>query len=204
VSPGLISYSALLSQLNTTDDPLTAADVAKLSTVPAQPFTFTIPNGNKVSGVKATDFVQINEPPTLYAAGAPGDPGAPNSADYRAAFSCDNEANPAVGVGDWVQPLDGQKAAQTRLGMANVAGQTIEVLLADTFGTPAGCPNGQGSGPLNGCFQVKYIAAFHVTAVGNMSISGYFTSISVPGGGIVTSSTSPGPVEQVTKIRLVY
>lgn len=69
VSPGLMSFGALQAQLGTSDNPLTDADIQALATNHT-PFHFHIPQGNKVSGPVDTEFVQINLPPSITAAGA--------------------------------------------------------------------------------------------------------------------------------------
>ena len=115
---------------------------------------------------------------------------------------------PPIGVGDWLQPINGQKAQQTKKAIDGLTGSlpvTIQVIIADKFSASSphgGCPNGPGGAGVGGCFQVRYLGAFTVTATAGKGISGYFTELDTRGGAI-TTSTAPGPLVKA-KTRLVY
>ena len=118
-------------------------------------------------------------------------------------------AVPPIGVGDWVQPINGQKANKTKQAIAGITGSlpvTIQVIIADKFSAHSphgGCPNGPGSAALDGCFQVRYLGAFTVTATAGKGVSGYFTLLNAKGG-VTGTSTSPAPIAAAAKTRLVY
>jgi len=214
-SPVVMSYADLASQLGISPGTdLSNADLTALANANASNTkldTLDIPNGTKVNSNDPNEWTQINLPPAITAAGAPANPGPPSTADFRNAFTCTGNPNTAVGVGDWIQPINGSKANATESAIDGIAPGghppvTLEVLLADQWGTPPGCPTGPGSGGTNGCFRVKYLASFTVTGfTGNGShtkVIGYF-SIAPVTGGVVTSDNSVGPVEKI-RTRLAF
>ncbi len=211
IAPAVISYQQLVDQLGggkTTADSLTASDIAKLSQATASDaVALTIPNGTKVSSVDAGAFYQVNVPPSETADGTIQSSGPPSASDYRNGVTCTGGGSP-IGVGDWVQPINGQKAQKTKQAIEGISGSlpvTIQIIIADKFSAHSpmgGCPNGPGSAALGGCFQVRYLGAFTVTATAGKGISGYFTALDAKGG-VVSTSNAPGPVE-AAKTRLVY
>ena len=156
VSPAVISYQQLLDQLGVKQGVgynLTKADLKKLAKAnSSQALAFDIPNGGKVSSNDEGEFVQVNFPPALSADGSVQSPGSPSASDYRAGVNCAG-GNYSVGNGDWVQPIDGQKANQTQKAISDLGPLpiAIQVILSDQFGTPKGCPSGPGSAALSGC-----------------------------------------------------
>ena len=211
VSPTVISYQALLNQLKNgkgMGDSLTPADLDSLAKAgSSMAVSFDIPNGTQVSSLDPNEFYQINVPPRETAGGTIQNSGPPSSSDYRNGFTCTG-GNPEIGIGDYVQPDNGQKAQQTKKAITDIGPLpvTLEVLIADQFGgSPnGGCTGGPGGGGLNGCFRVKYLGAFTVTDVQGKGISGFFRLLDPLSGGVTgTSNTALGPVQQ-SRIRLVY
>jgi hypothetical protein len=211
VAPAVISYQQLLDQLGggkTMADSLTASDIAKLSKATASDaVALSIPNGTKVSSLDVKAFYQINVPPSETADGTIQNSGPPSASDYRNGADCTG-GGPAIGVGDWVQPINGQKAQKTKQAINGLTGSlpvTIQVIIADKFSAHSpngGCPNGPGAAAVSGCFQVRYLGAFTVTATAGKGISGYFTLLDAKGG-VTATSTSPGPLV-TAKTHLVY
>lgn len=204
VAPMVMPLSSLFSQLGEAKgntDSLTASDVSKLMGVSTDTLSIPLQNGTKVNTL--TDvFYQAQLPPVLRADGTKPT-GQSNSASwYRSAITCDDGTDPPVGVGDWLGTVPGVDATSTKKGIANASGGnypvTVEVLLADQIGTPQpglGCP----------CLHVAYVGAFTFTqAPDNKGVVGYFSALSPPSGGIVTSGTGSGPLELFTKTHLVY
>ena len=186
IAPAVISYQQLLAQLGngkTMADSLTESDIAKLSQATASDaVALTIPNGTKVSSLDAGEFYQVNVPPSETADGTIQNSGPPSASDYRNGVTCTG-GGPPIGIGDWVQPINGQKAQKTKQAIEGITGSlpvTIQVIIADKFSAHSphgGCPSGPGSAALGGCFQVRYLGAFTVTATAGKGISGYFTEL---------------------------
>lgn len=215
VSPVVISYTDLAAQLGiSSSSDLTQADINQLlaaNSSNAKLDTLGIPNGTQVKDNGAKQWVQVNVPPTLTAPGATN-PGPPSTAGFIDAFDCTGNPNTAYGDGDWIQPVNGTKAQATPGAIDAIAPGgappvTVEVMLADSFSSPTGCPAGQGSSALKGCFHVKYIASFTVTGFtgngANTSVIGFFSVAPVSGGIVSTDSTLVGPVAKL-KTRLVF
>ena len=189
-------------------DALTASDITKLSEATAtDAVTLTIPNGTKVLSLDEGEFYQVNAPPSETADGTIQNSGPPSASDYRNGVTCTGAGSP-IGVGDWIQPVNGQKAQKTKQAIQGITGSlpvTIQVIIADKFSANSpmgGCPSGPGSAALDGCFQVRYLGAFTVTATSGKGISGYFTVLSAAGG-VTATSTSPGPLT-TQRTHLVY
>ena len=165
VAPVVMPFQDLLTQLGTGKSPpytLTAADITKLTSATASnAITFDIPNGSQVSGVSSGEFYQVELPPVYTANGTSQSGQSPSASEFRNAFTCGG-GNAAVGVGDWLAILNGQKANQASKGMDNVDGgnypATIEVALTANFSTTTpGCSGGK----IKGCFQVVYLGVLH-------------------------------------------
>jgi Flp pilus assembly protein TadG len=201
VSPVVISFQQVLNQLGggkKMTDTLTATDIASLiAATSSKAVTLDIPNGTAVSSLAPGEFYQINVPPAEKADGRPEFSGAPSASDFRNAFTC-KQGTDSIGAGDWLQPISGQKANQAKQGVDNLGTPpvTILVALAGSFGNSphAGC---------SGCFQVKYLGNFVISSISSKSVTGYFSSMTVPGG-VVSSSNSPGPLSSNTRTRLAY
>ena len=203
VAPVVMSYQQMLDQImpgRSMSDSLTQADIDSLSKATAgKAITFDIPNGTKVNSLDEGEFYQINVPPVELANGTVQADGPPSASDFRNGFTCTGGAY-AIGIGDWVEPINGQKANQAKKGVENINNSTfpvtIEVALAANFGNSphGGCTD---------CFQIKYLGSFVVTGVGGKSITGYFGTLAPPSGGIVATGTSSGPLEKI-KTHLVF
>ncbi len=203
LSPVVISFQQLLAQIGSglpAGTTLTQADIDSLAKATSgKAVTFDIPNGTQVSGISENEFYQINVPPAETANGTVQNSGPPSSSDFRSAFTCGTGADSYnIGIGDWLEPINGQKANQASKGIGDIGKLpvTIEVAVATTFGNSP-------KGGCTGCFEVQYLAGFTVTSTAGKNITGYFTALNPPAGSIIATSSAPGPLTEA-KLRLVY
>lgn len=209
VAPAVVSYQMLLDQLGGglgMNHKLTPADIKKLAQATASSaVSFDIPNGVKVTSLDENEFYQVNVPPSVTADGTLQTAGPPSASDYENGVTCTGGSYD-VGVGDWVQPINGQKANKTQNAIDAIGPLpvTIEVIVADQFGTPNGCASGSGSSALSGCFHVAYLGSLTITGTAGKGVTGYFTILSPPAASVVATDTTSGPVTLQTRTRLVY
>jgi hypothetical protein len=221
VRPWAVPYFLLLKALYPTSTPdpttykLSDADVDRLAAMTIAD-NVALKVGDAGSTVLSGNFYGVEMPPQEYANGTAGNPWSGGN-NYQDAISSSCDAletamrarggNPFVGVGDWLAPENGNMKTPTKKAVQDLCGipnsvttcpNPVRVIIAlwDQSGNAPHFSSGCGGK----CFHVNYMGVFYVTGYDDASdsVTGYFQSMSDPGGGFIAS---PGPVGKNALVR---
>lgn len=233
VRPWAIPYQVMLDELfgagvqSANTYQLTASDVARLSALTLAD-TFFLKVGDPSATVTNGNFYGVKLPPVIYANGTLGNPwNGANSYGTAIGETCAQlaadmaarGAPPTVGIGDWLQPENGNMPVKTGDGVATLCTANGGITPSNGGGnrsfrcnTPTlikaaiWATSGNAPPPATGCggkcFQIKYLGVFYVTGYEKGGggapdgVIGYFN-------GMISSGTFAGMAGPVKNFALV-